>query len=133
MNPLTFIMTVFSDVTSHAWMALAIAIVGFVATALSSASNFPVSIPDRWRSVLVIVLGQGYAVLVAIKGGVAWLPAVEQGLVVAFTTMGLAKLLLEAVFPNGLPTWLQWLPMLAGVPKEKRGMSLRPPPPPTAH
>lgn len=101
------VMLMIQDFTGHQWIPLAILVVGWLTSMFSDVSNFPVNIPDRWKPVVVIVLGQAYAVLEAIQGGSAWKTAVTHGLVVSFTTMGLFDLLVKAVFNGNIPSWLQ--------------------------
>lgn len=96
----------------HQWMPLAVLVVGWLVMACSDTSKLPISIPDRFKPLLVLVLGQVYAVLEAVQGGSAWQAAVWHGLVVAFTTMGLFDVLVKAIFNGNLPTWLQWVTLI---------------------
>jgi hypothetical protein len=108
--------TVIADITQKKWMALAVLIIGYLHVLFSNASTFPVNIPTRFRPLVVIIFGQGYTIISAVSGGEACLPAIEHGLLIAFTTMGLAQVLTTLIFPNGLPSWLKWVQQLAMVP-----------------
>ncbi len=77
---------------SHSWLALAVVVMGFVTRLLKSDTKLPVNIPARWQPVIVVVLGQVYAVLQATAGGLTWKLAVEQGVYASFITLGLFDL-----------------------------------------
>jgi hypothetical protein len=109
MNLFQLLQQSFLDVNSRAWMALAVLLVGYVTTLTSDTSKFPVNIPTRWQPVVVVVLGQVYAVLLSIQGGTPWEPSVWHGLLVSFTTMGLFDLVINGIFNGNPPSWLKWL------------------------
>src|ERR1700722_2842840 len=109
---------VIADITQKKRMALAVIVIGFLHVLFSNSSSFPVNIPQRFRPLIVIVLGEGYAVIEAVSSGEMSLPAVEHGLLLAFTTMGLAEVLTPLICPNGLPSWLKWIQQPALVPSE---------------
>lgn len=110
------IFQVLQDIQSKKWLALAVLVLGYLSTLFSNASRFPVNIPERFRPLLVILFGQGYAVVEAVASGENWQPAVGHGIVLAFMTLGLGTVLEHVIFPNGLPTWLSWAKVLAFVP-----------------
>lgn len=102
--------TLLSLFQQHAWMALAVLVMGFVTRVLKSDTKFPIDIPSRWQPVIVLVLGQAYAGLQAVAGGVAWKTAVTQGLVASFLTMGLFDLVVKAAFDGkDIPPFFTWL------------------------
>lgn len=109
---LTLVLQAFQDITGHQWMPLAILVIGFLTTTLSDTSKLPVSIPDRWKPVLVVVLGETYAVLIDHQGGTAWLPSIWHGVVTAFSAMGLFDLVVNSLFNGNLPKWLAWLALI---------------------
>jgi hypothetical protein len=103
------IMQAIKDITGHQWMPLAILIIGYLVTLTSDVSKFPVTVPARWKPVIVLVLGQAYAVLQNINGGEKWQSAVYHGLLTSFATMGLFDLVINGIFNGNLPKWLAWL------------------------
>lgn len=107
-----FILQLFQDVTGHKWMPLAILVIGYVSTLVSDTSRMPFNIPDRWKPVFVVVLGQAYGALQAIGSGAQVWPTVYHGLVTAFVTMGLFDFVVKAVFNGDLPKWLAWLALI---------------------
>lgn len=92
------------------WLPLAIIVIGYLTRLLTDESKFPVSVPARWRPVVVVVLGQLYGCLMLAENGATWKTVVVTGLVTSFVTMGLFDLLVKAVF-NGQPPW--WVDVLA--------------------
>ncbi len=98
-------------VHQHAWLALAVLAMGFLARVMKDDTKLPFfNIPARWQSVLVLVLGQVYAGLQAVFGGMPWTTAMTQGLIAAFLTMGLFDLIVKAVLDGrDMPTFLAWL------------------------
>lgn len=140
---LTTILAFFQDVTGHKWLPLAILVVAWLVAACSDTSKLPISIPDRYKPVAVIVLGQVYAVLQAITGGVPWKRAVWNGLVTAFGAMALFDVIVKTIWQGHPPAWLAKFtfidPKLVEA-KKSVGLttkffggskpSMRPPPPP---
>jgi hypothetical protein len=106
---LTTIMQLVDDFTGHKWLPAAVVLIGWLTTLLSDTSKFPITIPDRWKPMAVLILGQVYATVQAVAGGVTWPHAVWGGLVAAFGTMGLFDVVVKAIFQGQLPKWLQWL------------------------
>lgn len=94
---------------SNVALGIAVVVVGAITRLLKSDTKFPIDIPARWQPVIVLVIGQAYAVLQAIVGGVNWKTAVTSGLQVAFLTMGLFDLVIKALFNGDAPWWLAWL------------------------
>ena len=88
------------------WMPLAILLIGYLVRLTSSASTFPVNIPARWRPLVVLALGQLYAVLVAVSGGLSWGAAALHGFEVAVWTMGLFDVVVNAICGGNEPAWL---------------------------
>lgn len=109
---LTTILAFVADFQGHKWLPLAVLLIGYLTTLMSDTSKFPINIPDRWKPVLVVGLGQVYAVLTAASGGDTWSHAVWSGAVAAFGTMGLFDLLVRAIFNGNLPKWLAWLAVI---------------------
>ena len=97
---------------AHRWLGLAIVIIGWLTRIVSSDSAFPVTIPTRWKPVLVIILGQAYGALTLILGGASWQSAVIDGLMVAFCTMGLFDLVIKAIFNGNEPRWIKILALV---------------------
>jgi hypothetical protein len=84
-------------------------VISYLTAATSDTSKLPISIPDRWKPVLIVGLGQVYAVLAAETDGVPWQKAVWDGIVASFGAMGLFAVAFKAIFPVGAPSWLSWL------------------------
>lgn len=103
------ILQIIGDFTGHKWLPLAIVVISYVTAALGDTSKLPINIPDRWKPVLVLGLGQVYAVLQGVSGGVTWQKAVWNGIVASFGAMGLFALLFKAIFPTTVPKWLNWI------------------------
>lgn len=103
------ILAIVADLGGHKWLPLAVVVIGWLSSLTSDWSRFPVNIPDRWRPVVVIVLGQVYAGLSAVAGGTPWRQALLDGFIVSFTTMGLYDLVVKAAFGDKIPRWLSWL------------------------
>lgn len=97
-------------ISEHKWLGVAVIVLGMVVRLLKSDTKLPINIPQRWLPLATIVLGQAYSVCQMIASGMAWKPAVMQGLKVSLLTMGLFDVVVKAVF-NGkdLPVWLGWL------------------------
>lgn len=95
---------------SNVALAVAVMVVGAIVRLLKDDTKFPIDIPARWQPVVTVFIGQVYAVLQAIAGGVDWKVAVGAGLKVAFVAMGLFDLVVKALL-NGhdAPWWLGWL------------------------
>ena len=98
------------------WMPVAIIAIGYVVRLCATDTKFPINIPSRWQPVLVVVLGQVYALLVAVSGGMTWGGAALHGLEVAAWTMGLFDLVIKAVYGNNEPAWLA---LIVGIVKEE--------------
>lgn len=140
---LATILQFFEDVTGRKWLPLAILVVGYLVAIASDTSKLPISIPDRYKPLAAIVLGQVYAVLQAITGGVSWKRAVWNGLVTAFGAMALFDVLVKTIWQGNPPAWIAKFtfadPKLVEA-KKSVGLtvkffggskpSLRPPPPP---
>jgi hypothetical protein len=103
------IMQALQDITGHKWMPLAILVIGYLVTLTSDTSKFPVNIPDKWKPVVAIVLGEVYSTLIAISDGTNWKAAVWHGLVTAMATSGLFDLVINGFFNGNLPKWLKWI------------------------
>jgi hypothetical protein len=106
------ILQAIADVTGQKWLPLAVLIVGWLTTMLGDTSKFPINIPDRWKPVIVIVLGQVYAVLQAVTGGASAGKAIWNGLLTSFVTMGMFDVVIKAIFQGNLPKWLAWLALI---------------------
>lgn len=98
--------------TGHKWLPLAIVVVGLLVSWTSDTSKFPVNIPDRYKPLVAIVLGQAYAVLEAVQGGSSWTTAVGHGVLVALSSAGLANLISTTIFNGNVPSWLSWVTAL---------------------
>lgn len=109
---ISIVLQFFQDVTGHKWLPLAILVVGYLTTIVSDTSKIPISIPDRFKPLLVIVLGQAYAVLQVISTGTPWLHAVWVGLMTSFGSMGLFDIVFKLIFPNGPPKWIAWISLI---------------------
>lgn len=106
------VLVMIQDFTGHKWLPLSIVVVGYLTMLLGDTSKLPISIPDRWKPVLVIGLGQVYAILDKVQGGDSWKHAVWVGVMTAFGAMGLFDLLIKAAFDGKVPKWLQWLALI---------------------
>lgn len=110
MNPLTTFLDLYRD---HKWAAIAVIVIGYLVRLFSSDTKFPVTVPDRWKPVLVIVLGQAYACAQMISNGTKWQSAVLQGIFIAFTAMGLFDIITKAIWNNRPePRWMQMLALV---------------------
>lgn len=98
-------------VRSHAWLALAILVVGFLVRLTAKDSKFPlfrvVNIPDQWQPVIVLALGTLADVLQELYAGKPWEQAVNASLII-----GVAVLALKAYFHGREPGWLKALAMV---------------------
>jgi hypothetical protein len=99
----------FADFTDQKWLPLAMLLISYMTAAMGDTSKLPISIPDRWKPVLVLALGQVYTVLQAEQGGIPWQKAVWNGIVASFGAMGLFAVAFKSIFPAGAPSWLSWL------------------------
>jgi len=106
MNP---ILQMFQDFTGHKWLPLAMLLISYMTAAMGDTSKLPISIPDRWKPVLIVGLGQAYAILQSTTDGVPWQKAVWNGIVASFGAMGLFALAFKAAFPDKVPSWLSWI------------------------
>jgi hypothetical protein len=102
MNP----QEVFELIKMRGYLPLAIIVVGYLARLTSDMSKFPIDIPKRAQPLVVVVLGQAYAVLLHVSTGARWQEAVINGLLVSFLTMGLFDLVVKAIFGGKEPAWL---------------------------
>jgi hypothetical protein len=100
---------IIQDFTGQKWLPLAMILISYATAAMGDTSKLPISIPDRWKPVLILGLGQVYSVLQAEEGGVPWQKAVWNGVVASFGAMGLFAVAFKAIFPSGAPSWLSWL------------------------
>jgi hypothetical protein len=100
---------IIQDFTGQKWLPLAMILISYATAAMGDTSKLPISIPDRWKPVLILGLGQVYSVLQAEEGGVPWQKAVWNGVVASFGAMGLFAVAFKAIFPKGAPSWLSWL------------------------
>ena len=64
------ILQIIGDFTGHKWLPLAMLLISYATAALGDTSKLPISIPDRWKPVLIVGLGQVYAILQAETDGV---------------------------------------------------------------
>jgi hypothetical protein len=103
------IMQIFKLATGHQWLPLAILVVGYLVTAMGDTTKLPINIPDRFKPLLALLLGQLYAVLEAVYGGSPWGTAISHGILVALSSVGFLHLLVNAIFNGTLPKWLAWL------------------------
>ena len=69
------------------WVAIAALVIWLFIRVLKS-DSVPVSIPAPWRPVLAVGLGQAFAVLSSVVGGLSWPAAVVSGLVAAAGAIG---------------------------------------------
>lgn len=69
------------------WVAIAAVCIWVFIRVLKS-DSIPVSIPAPWRPVLAVVLGQAFAVLSSVVGGLSWSAAVVAGLVASAGAIG---------------------------------------------
>ena len=106
MNPF---LQIVQDFTGQKWLPLAMVLISYATAAMSDTSKLPISIPDRWKPVLILGLGQVYSVLQAETDGVPWQKAVWNGVVASFGAMGLFAVAFKAIYPNGAPSWLSWI------------------------
>jgi peptidoglycan/LPS O-acetylase OafA/YrhL len=117
--------TVWTLIATKHYMMLAIIVVGYLWRICASDSNFPVDIPTRWRTVLVIVLSQIYSTLIAhAKDGASWNDAITHGFFTAFIVLGLGTFIIQGVFNGNEPRWLKWF---AWVPKPLQPAPTPPP------
>jgi hypothetical protein len=93
----------------HQWMAAAVLLLGWLAAALKPESKFPINVPDRWRPLVVILVGVALAVLAE---GPPWPAAIATGLVTATTSMGLFEVTVTAIWGGHLPRALAWLALV---------------------
>lgn len=100
---------VLSFFASRQWMPVAILVIGYAVRLTSSDSPFPVNIPARWRPLVVLALGQLYAILTAVLGGLPWSVALLHGFETAVWTMGLFDVVVNAIWNGTEPSWLQLL------------------------
>lgn len=103
------ILQIIGDFTGHKWLPLAMLLISYATAALGDTSKLPISIPDRWKPVLIVGLGQVYAILQAETDGVAWQKAIWNGIVASFGAMGLFAIAFKAIFQGSVPKWLQWI------------------------
>ena len=101
---------------SHNYLGFAILVIGWLVTLLSPSSKFKLTIPTIYgrdpKPLIAAVLGMAYGVLVAHKGGEAWLPSVQHGLMTGLLTMGLFDLVVKFVFNGNAPAFMNALAMV---------------------
>jgi hypothetical protein len=115
-------------VQTHAWLMLAIVVLGYINRLIQPESKFPITIPLRLQPVVSLGIGQLYAVLVAhVIQNVAWFAAIEQGLLLSFVTGGFFDHLGNLIFPNGEPGWFKAIMFIVedvgSTPKDGKGGS----------
>jgi hypothetical protein len=103
------ILQIVGDFTGHKWLPLAMLVISYLTATLGDTSKLPISIPDRWKPVLIVGLGQVYAVLQAETDGIPWQKAIWNGIVASFGAMGLFAIAFKAIYQGNVPKWLQWL------------------------
>jgi hypothetical protein len=91
---------------SKQWMPVAILIIGYLVRLTSSACPLPVTVPARWRPVLVVALSELYSTLGAVQSGAPWHAALLHGFETAVWTMGLFDIVVNAVWGGNEPAWL---------------------------
>ena len=100
---------IIAQVGSHDWMALAILVFGLIQTWIGAASAFPINVPEKWKPVVTVVLGQAYAVLLIVQAHQAWQMAIVHGL----TTSVVVLLTSHAIWAaDTAPNWVKWLALL---------------------
>lgn len=117
-----------ADFQAHRWLPVAVVVLGYLVRLVRCDSRFPINLPPRWQPVVAIVLGQAYAVVVAVTGGMRWPWAIVEGFIVAFTTMGLWDLLVKAIWNGHEPTWMKRAAM-ASPPRADANCIVKPPTP----
>lgn len=98
-------------VRAHAWLALAIIVVGFLVRLTAKDSRVPVfkaiNVPEQWQPVVVLALGTLADVLQEVASGKPWSQAINAALVIS-----IGVLALKAYFYGREPAWLQTLAMV---------------------
>lgn len=101
-------------VLTHKWLVVAMAAISWATALLGKDSRFPITIPisDRWKPVLVLALGQVYAVLQAVLGGKPAPEAVLEGVEASFGALGLFAVFVKTLGNGDVPPALKWLAAL---------------------
>lgn len=103
-------------VKTHAWLALAVLVVGYVARLLASDTKLPINIPDQWQPVVVLFFGTLADVLREVQAGKTWQAAVNPALVIAVVVLAL-----KAAFQGREPGWLKLLALVTKRDDKKEG------------
>lgn len=123
------ILQLFGLYSQKQWAALASVAMLWAWHAASDSSAIP--IPQAWRPVAIVVIGEAYGSLQAAIGGMPWPEALLHGGGVAIFTYGLLALVFNALFGGRpLPRWLARLLLLFPVPAPPP-LPPAPPAPPT--
>lgn len=103
--------------TEHKYLALAVFVVSWMTAMTSDWSKCPITVPDRAKPVVVLLLAQVYPLLnaayLANQNGQPILPAVKSaaisGLLVAGGAFALFAVVVKAIYNGNPPAWLRWL------------------------
>lgn len=106
------VMNIVSLLTAHHYLPIAVIVIGYLTRLTSDMSKFPINVPTDYQPVVVVVLGQVYAAIVAVSGGASWKDAVISGLATSLFTMGLFDLVIKAIFKGKEPAWLARLALI---------------------
>jgi hypothetical protein len=114
------------DAVGHKWMAFAVVLATYLPAILQGKSAFPISVPaswneNRWKPVVVIVVCEASAVVLAVNYGETWQHAAFVGLKAAIWTMGLWAVVVKAIFKDNPPKWLEAIAFVFTPPKPKIG------------
>lgn len=127
------LLALIDDVSGHKWLPLAVVVISYLVSLTNDWSKFPVTVPDRWKPVVALALGQAYAVLSATAGGTPWKLAVRDGVIAAFVTMGAYDVVVKALYGDKpIPRWLAWLSLGKMDHPAIAKKVTTPPPPPAA-
>lgn len=109
--------------TDHKYLALAIAMIGWMVSLTSDWSKFPITVPGRYQPLIAVGLGVVYKILLDHQNGTPWWRAIGEGVMIGLVTAGLYDAIIKAIFDGKIPTWMRWLSM------GKRKPEQEPPPP----
>jgi hypothetical protein len=120
------------DAVGHKWMALAVVLATYLPAILQGKSAFPISVPaswneNRWKPVVVIVVCEAAAVVLAVSYGETWQHAVFVGLKASIWTMGLWAVVVKAIFKDHPPKWLEAIAFVFTPPVPKATLDSQPP------
>lgn len=104
------------------WTALAALIISWLVRLMSNDTKLPIAVPDRWKPVVVLALGQVYGVLQSVLSGKRWPEAVVQGLVASGAAFTLYAAVVKSIWGDDAPPWakaLALVPYPAPKPAEK--------------